>query len=77
MKRKLIAGVLVVALLLFIFLCPVVPASSPYPGIIEIAGHITYYHYNKSISGIFLPYGTSLWNGKYYLNPAPFWGITA
>ncbi len=77
MKWKLIASVLVVAVLLFIFLCPVIPTSSPYPGIIEIAGHIMYYHYYKSISGLFLPYGTSFWNGKYYLHPAPFWGIIA
>ncbi len=75
MRRGLIAGILVAAALLFIFLCPVIPASSPYPGIVQIQGQIIYYHYYKSISGLFSPYGTSFWNGKYYLNPAPFWGI--
>jgi len=74
MRQKLIAGILVAAFLLFIFLCPIIPASSPYPGIIQIPGQIQY-HYYKSISGLFLPYGTSFWNGKYYFHPAPFWGI--
>ncbi len=64
--------ILVVAVVAFIFLAPVVPAVGILPGV----AHLVYFHYYKSISGVFTPFGTSFY-GKYYFHPYPFWGSYA
>ena len=72
MKWKL-TSILVIAVVAFIFLVPVVPAVGLLPGVAQIQNHPVYFHYYKSISGVFTPFGTSFY-GKYYFHPFPFWG---
>ena len=75
MNRTLIIIIISASLvILFIFFAPVIPASSLYPSIAEITGHLHYYYYYKSISGIFLPIGTSYYKGIYYFHPIPLSG---
>lgn len=77
MNRNTTAILVVAIVLLFVFLVPVIPASSLLPGIAQIPGHLRYIHYYKSISGLFLPVGTSFWSGQLYFHPNPFWGAFA
>ena len=72
MKGRLIIVISVSLILLFIFLAPVIPASSPYPSIAHPP--VLDYHYYKSISGIFSSIGTSYYKSTYYFHTIPLSG---
>ena len=68
-----LTSILVIVVVAFIILVPVVPAVGLLPGVAQIQNHPAYFHYYKSINGVFTPFGTSFY-GKYYFHPSPFWG---
>jgi hypothetical protein len=70
MKEGLIIIISVSLILLFIFLAPVIPASSLYPSV----AHPLVYHYYKSIRGIFSSIGTSYYKDTYYFHTIPLSG---
>ena len=71
MNKKLITIVSAFLIALFIFMVPVIPATSLCPSV----AHLCYYNYYKSISIIFFDTGTSYYKGILYLRPIPLNGF--
>jgi hypothetical protein len=68
-SRKLIAAVIAIAVVAFVFFVPIVPTTGSLRGIYDpLVIHIYFY---RSVSTLFTPIGTSLWGWHYYFAPHP------
>lgn len=74
MNWKLTAFALV-AIVVAVFFVPIVPSAALFPSVAQIENHYVYFHYYRSISGVFTPYGTSFYDGRYYFSPNPLSGL--